>query len=404
MSEERASLQAQDPEAQPAPSHEVTPDERRARLVAHLRATGALHDAAVARAMSHVPRHLFLPGETLQRAYADDAIATHWAEQVPISAASQPSIVAIMLQQLRLAPGMRVLEIGAGTGYNAALLAELVGPHGRVTTVDLDEEIAWEARERLTAAGYPWVEVVAADGGAGWPPSAPFDRIELTVGADDITPAWFDQLTDGGVLVLPLWLRTVDVSVAFRREGNVLVGESMTPCGFMHLRGGEAGAARWVSLGNGWHLSGEQVEQIADPVAHLLATRPRRRLWAHPTHELIQFIGVQAQYPIALWPDPARIRRRRPRGRYGLYAEGPDGPSLGLFSPSLPLLLSFGGGAAEQALDALTRQWQTAGTPPIHDWRLSAYPRFVGEVPPPGEGALRITRRHFVFDLRVMPS
>src|SRR3954447_22853894 len=111
--------------------------ERRTALIAHLDRTGALHDDAVRAALLHVPRHLFLPDEPLERAYADDAIPTKIADGVAISSASQPAIVAVMLEQLALAPGMRVLEIGAGTGYNAALLRTLVGPHGQVTTVDI---------------------------------------------------------------------------------------------------------------------------------------------------------------------------------------------------------------------------------------------------------------------------
>src|SRR5947209_20254991 len=113
----------------------------RAALIAHLERDGSLADPAVRAAMLAVPRHRFLPGEPLERAYANDAIATKFADGVSISSASQPSIVALMLEQLALAPGMNVLEIGAGTGYNAALLRALVGPTGHVTTVDIDADI-----------------------------------------------------------------------------------------------------------------------------------------------------------------------------------------------------------------------------------------------------------------------
>src|SRR5215831_6656852 len=102
-------------------------DGLRASLVERLSAHGAIHSAEVERAMQTVPRHLFLPGVTLAQAYADVAIATHWERGAAVSSASQPTMVAIMLEQLELRPGMRALEIGAGTGYNAALLAELVG-------------------------------------------------------------------------------------------------------------------------------------------------------------------------------------------------------------------------------------------------------------------------------------
>src|SRR5512146_2469361 len=121
----------------PIESNSPTPDELRQALVEKLR-----RDDAVERAMCTVPRHLFLPDAPLEAAYSDNAILTHEEDGVPISSASQPAIVAIMLQQLAVEPGMRVLEIGAGTGYNAALLADLAGIAGHVTTVDIGEEIA----------------------------------------------------------------------------------------------------------------------------------------------------------------------------------------------------------------------------------------------------------------------
>ena len=141
-----------------------TPEELRRLLVEKLLSGGVLRDAEVERALRIVPRHLFLPAIPVEDAYSDNAIPTHEEDGVPVSSASQPAIVAIMLQQLGIEPGMRVLEIGAGTGYNAALLAELTGPTGHVTTVDIDEEIAAEARAHLDAAGYSQVRVIAADG------------------------------------------------------------------------------------------------------------------------------------------------------------------------------------------------------------------------------------------------
>src|SRR5260370_21258761 len=106
---------------------------------------------AVERALLLVPRHLFVPGVPLREAYADIAIPTHWEDGMPVSSASQPAIVALMLEQLRVEPGMRVLEVGAGTGYNAALLAELAGPRGQVVTLDIAPEIVAEARAHLDA-------------------------------------------------------------------------------------------------------------------------------------------------------------------------------------------------------------------------------------------------------------
>jgi protein-L-isoaspartate O-methyltransferase len=128
-------------------------EERRA-LLAAVRERGAARDAAVARALLTVPRHVFLPGIALEEVYRDDAIVTKRdGDGVPISSSSQPTIMAIMLDQLGVAPGHRVLEIGAGTGYNAALLAQLVGPTGEVVSIDIDEDVVERARAGLAAAG-----------------------------------------------------------------------------------------------------------------------------------------------------------------------------------------------------------------------------------------------------------
>ena len=112
-----------------------------------------------------MPRHVFVASVPLQQAYADDVVHTKRdSTGVAISAASQPRIVAMMLERLGVEPGQRVLEIGAGTGYNAALLAHLVGDHGRVTTIEVDADIVAGARAALTAAGCTNVRVVLGDG------------------------------------------------------------------------------------------------------------------------------------------------------------------------------------------------------------------------------------------------
>src|SRR6185437_9918853 len=114
---------------------------------------GRIRSSEIAEAFQQVPRHLFVPQAEPAQAYADDAIPVKWAaDGRPVSSSSQPAIMAIMLEQLRLRPGQHVLEIGTGTGYNAALLAHVVGGTGAVVTVDIDEELAETARQRLNAA------------------------------------------------------------------------------------------------------------------------------------------------------------------------------------------------------------------------------------------------------------
>ena len=173
-------------------------------LVDGLKSMGCIRTPAVEAAFRTVPRHLFLPGVPLDRVYSDQAIPTKRQDGRPISSSSQPAVMAVMLEQLGLEPGHRVLEIGAGTGYNAALMAWLVGETGQVVTVDIDDDIVAGARAHLAAAGFDWVRVVCGDGALGYPDAAPYDRIILTVGAWDIAPAWIEQLRPGGRLLLPL--------------------------------------------------------------------------------------------------------------------------------------------------------------------------------------------------------
>jgi protein-L-isoaspartate(D-aspartate) O-methyltransferase len=226
------------------------------RLVTELRADLCIVSAEVAGAFGAVPRHLFLPGVPLARSYvSDQAIATHFEKNgISVSSSSAPNIMAVMLEQLAVHPGHHVLEIGAGTGYNAALLAHLVGPTGAVVSIDLDPQITAEAIDHLARAGTTGVAVMAGDGWLGAPDHAGFDRIIATVEVWDISPHWESQLRDGGILVAPLWLRPgLSVVIAFEKapEGAGLVSRSMHYCGFVPFRGPHAGPPRRVVV-RGW--------------------------------------------------------------------------------------------------------------------------------------------------------
>jgi protein-L-isoaspartate(D-aspartate) O-methyltransferase len=218
-------------------------------LVSGLVAAGAIKSPAVEAAFRAVPRHVFVPEVSAEHAYRNEAIPTKLVDGHAVSSASQPSIVAVMLEQLDVQPGQRVLEIGAGTGYNAALLARLVGPSGHVVTVDLDEDIVEDARAHLAAAGVDGVDVVCGDGGLGHPAGAPYDRIVLTVGAWDLAPAWWDQLAAGGRLLAPLSLRGVQRCVALEEHGPWMESVSVCDCGFMRLRGEFGGPETVISTG-----------------------------------------------------------------------------------------------------------------------------------------------------------
>jgi methyltransferase of FxLD system len=369
---------------------------RRAALIAHLERDGSLADPGVRAAMLAVPRHRFLPHEPLERAYADDAIATKFADGVSISSASQPAIVAQMLEQLALAPGLRVLEIGAGTGYNAALLRTLVGPGGQVTTIDIDADITAAARAHLAAAGITDVEIITGDGAHGWEPSAPYDRIILTVNAGDIAPAWSAQLAAGGVLVLPLTIGTAQFSIAFEKHDAMLQSRSIVPCGFMPLRGSMASertGSTSVSPAPGLTLTmANALQERAAAIAALIQAPPtsvpfpeRRRGWWNAL--AFALAGVDA--PILA------VAMRSDDERFGFL-----GHALGLFDRSVTsgCLFRFGSprdgephvSIVVYGTDSVSRwvqetlaAWEAAGAPQPSAYQVTALPQPATVTPPP---------------------
>jgi protein-L-isoaspartate(D-aspartate) O-methyltransferase len=209
----------------------------RRSLVDRLIADGAIRSAPLEAAFRTVPRHVFAPGATLEEAYANTTLPTKRDEHgVTMSAVSAPWLQAAMLEQAEPGPGMRCLEIGSG-GYNAALMAELVGEAGDVTTVDIDPDVTERARRCLAEAGYHRVRVVLADAEAGVAEHAPYDRIIVTAGAWDIPPAWVAQLSAAGRLVVPLRMRGLGRSVAFNRVGDQLISRQHMMAGFVPFQG-----------------------------------------------------------------------------------------------------------------------------------------------------------------------
>lgn len=216
----------------------------RRAMVERLQAAGTVRSPAVARAMATVPRHRFIDDAGIEAAYADNAVVVKRDHAgTAISSASQPTMVATMLELSLLGPGHRVLEVGTGTGYNAALLATIVGAEGRVTSIELDEDLAEAARHRLMDLdldlGVGRVEVVTGDGAVGHTAGQPFDRIVITAGASAAAPAWIEQLAIGGRLVVPLVGADGIGEVSCQLKGAGGMDEIATvPCGFLPLRSG----------------------------------------------------------------------------------------------------------------------------------------------------------------------
>ncbi|WP_455362348.1 methyltransferase, FxLD system [Streptomyces sp. SYSU K21746] len=276
------------------------PQALRDALVAKIDSLGTFHTKAVKDAFLTVPRHLFLPGIDLATAYAPKQVVTKRADDgTAVSSASSPNIVAKMLEQLDVHPGHRVLEIGAATGINAALLAELVGPTGSVVTIELDDDLADGARAHLAEAGYDHVKVICRDGALGDPDGAPFDRIIVTAGAWDIPAAWWQQLAPAGRLVVPIRLHGSGLtrSIALdRTEEDRMVSSNAAVCGFVPMRGAAEMGEIHVRLADDAILKIDAADQ---PDQAALA-----KTLAYPAHQQWTGLHVRHDEPAAhldLW-------------------------------------------------------------------------------------------------------
>lgn len=360
------------------------------RLVEELERLGALRTSHVRAAFLEVPRELFVPAfasaEGLEAVYENRVIVTKTdADGVPTSSSSEPQVMAAMLEALELREGHRVLEVGAGTGYNAALLKTIVGPRGRVVSVDLDRELASAARRALRAAGYP-VRVVHGDGHHGYARGAPYDRIVATASTDHVPRAWLDQLIERGLLEAPLRLRSEGaLAIAtFRRVGRRLESTSVVPGRFMPLRGETAGPAEppvltiRADVDGGrplvTRLGGSSLARLSprarSALAAVAAEPPRRRE-----------LGIRT----ASWPLGLYLSLELPEDRLVMrYADlslgvvGRGGRSLALIEgrwtggerPAPQRLLAFGEPEAEEYLQSALDEWEARGRPGREQLRI----------------------------------
>lgn len=210
------------------------------QLIDTLKEDKAIVSSRVEAAFQHVPRHLFLRHLPPEQVYVNKTIPTkHSDTGEVISSASQPGVVAEILERLDVLPGHNVLEIGAGTGFNAALLANLVGQQGQVVSLDIDEDIVAGARDNLLNFGAANVRVELGDGRHGFEALAPYDRIVLSTSSLDVFPAWTVQLKEGGRLGLAmLFYKDEGTFVIFEKQGNHLRSCGGAGARFMPMRGG----------------------------------------------------------------------------------------------------------------------------------------------------------------------
>jgi protein-L-isoaspartate(D-aspartate) O-methyltransferase len=211
-----------------APPRFAARQRERDAMVAVIRDTYGLDDQGVLSAMSAVPRHLFVPDNLSSRAHDDTPLPIGYGQTI-----SQPYIVALMTEWAMVKPGDKVLEVGTGSGYQAAVLSEITD---NVFSVEIRADLAREAAERLQSLGYSRVRVMSGDGYLGWPGEGPFDAILVTAAAPKVPPALAEQLKEGGRLVIPLGdPGGAQTLVRLRRVQGELKEEDRLPVRFVPL-------------------------------------------------------------------------------------------------------------------------------------------------------------------------
>jgi protein-L-isoaspartate(D-aspartate) O-methyltransferase len=203
-------------------------DTARGRMVDDQLRARDIRDARVLDAMRRVPRHLFVPKHEQQDAYGDHPLPIGYGQTI-----SQPYIVAFMTQALEIRSDHRVLEIGTGSGYQAAVLAELAG---EVYTIEIVEPLATRARETLASLGYKNVFVKAGNGYLGWPEHAPYDRVMVTAAPEEIPQPLIDQLGVGGLMAIPVGSYLQELKILKKTDTGLEILATM-PVRFVPMTG-----------------------------------------------------------------------------------------------------------------------------------------------------------------------
>ena len=214
--------------ASPPPAGADAFEGQREAMVAEQIESRGVHDPAILAAMRRVPRHRFVPQALRDLAYEDRPLPIGLDQTI-----SQPYIVALLTELCRPRPGMKVLEVGTGSGYQAAVLAEIVG---MVHTIEILPELGRRAGATLRELGYRNIEVLVGDGFEGWPSAAPYDAIVVTAAPSAIPPPLLDQLAVGGRLIIPVGAMEQELLVVTKTEHG-LERESVVPVRFVPMTG-----------------------------------------------------------------------------------------------------------------------------------------------------------------------
>ena len=337
----------------------------RGKYVERIWQAGVALSTELATAFATVAREAFVPEgfqrpdgtwaqpddpDFLELVYRDDVLVTKVDGRVPVSSSSQPSLMALMIEALAVRPGHRVLEIGSGTGYNAALLAAL---GAAVTTVDVQEDVADRARSALARVGAGTVRVVHGDGYAGVPGET-FDRVIVTVGVSGLSPHWIEQLAPDGIVVVPVEHAGTEPVLAVRTDGDRVTAKVVSPAGFMTAAGPLTAVHTFPAPAAPGTLTEftQHAEARFDPPLHALAYRD---LW----------------YAAGVWYRRTTLAAVPGREQNCLILLDEDRSGGAIILPD-GSVHAGGARAAEYAHDAtvVLDHWLKVGRPPIQRWQL----------------------------------
>jgi len=375
------------------------------QMLASMRKEGALATPGVEAAFTAVPRHLFLPNVSIEEVYTDKAIGIQHDEHgLLTSSSSQPTMMAIMLNQLQLKSGDNVLEIGTATGYNAAIMKYIVGETGTVTSIEIDAELAKQAQANLQHSQIKAVHVVHADGALGYAPRASYDHIVASVGVWDIPSAWISQLKPKGSLVVPIVVDGIQISATFtlQADGTALSTDNR-PCAFVYLRGQHAGPNfRRQVASSALYILADEVDKIDTVALHLLLSDDQEYCQLTPNIKLNEFwFGYQIY-----------LMLNEPEGYIflvysmadGQKAYGLEGRGVALFAKGAASFVDynekgvvhcFAGSDAFMELQRLLDEWITLGKPSMDALRMRLIPK---DMPKPSieKGKLYERRDHYL--------
>jgi protein-L-isoaspartate(D-aspartate) O-methyltransferase len=309
----------------------------------------------------------------------------------------------MMLRQLQLEPGQNVLEIGAGTGYNAAIMRHIVGANGHVTTVELERDLAAQVERNLQRLGMSNVRVVQADGAGGYAPRAAYDRIIATAGVWDIPRAWAEQLKSKGIIVVPLWLDAMQVSAAFHSVSETFYSKHNLPCGFIRLRGAGAGPAVSQRVGtSSLILTSNEIEALDMAALHLLLSDDAENILFEMRLEPGDYYHGFLPWLVLNIPDGFVFAAYAMSAKEQAY--GIEGHGFALIERGSACFVpfqahgeahSFGAPDAFMTISMALNAWHEAGRPGAEALRLRLYP--VHKNPPEiATGQLYLREDHYV--------